>query len=510
MATIKNPVILDKTGSKINDTLTRIALGVERLSVDTNDFLYDSAAGEYTNIEEVFKHNADGKTYSVNIPKDRATACVKTDSNAGLTVTPSTATTAGKDDYNAINAFKCYLVNATVDENGVSHVNSIQGKDKRFRNDGSNGNVFVMTPVLYYSMADIDDDNTRLSISDTEAQSLKPQPGAMLPDGSMRGFMLYAAYAGVKDDDGKFASISGRPIWNANISHNTLHTIAMPTGCSGKTIADDWYVKVMMLMKYATKSSQTIFAGCTSYNEMVNITVAETAATRVIVSATDATNFFVNSYVYVNSERKGSMYKILSFDTYDESNVAINIDGTVTTTTELKCITAPYGSGYCDSVLGTDGTVNSPSGKEPFKIQNIECSVGVYEVLADVILEGSPDQKAYVCYDKENYSTSITSNYMHVGTYSGTENTWNYPLYITDANGLLLPQGTGGSSSTGTGDGYYLPSASPSLFEWLGVGHLCDGSRAGLFCVRGDYGLSGAAWGIGSRLSALGRSGVSA
>jgi hypothetical protein len=150
--------------------------------------------------------------------------------------------------------------------------------------------------------------------------------------------------------------------------------------------------------------------------------------------------------------------------------------------------------------------VNPKNSTEPFKIQNIEVMVGAYEVLSDIILKGSLTQEVYRCYDSANYSTSITDNYVKIGEFTGTANAWNYTKDVVNADGLLLPQGYGATTSTGNGDGWYLPAASTSTYEWLGFGDLSNGASAGLRCVHGSDALSYTLWAIAGRLSAISRS----
>ena len=61
-------------------------------------------------------------------------------------------TTAGRDDYRALNAFQCMNVNATVGDDGKPHVTAIEGHDQHYDQYGRNGLVWIMTPPLYYAV----------------------------------------------------------------------------------------------------------------------------------------------------------------------------------------------------------------------------------------------------------------------------------------------------------------------------------------------------------------------
>ena len=102
-----------------------------------------------------FAAHKDGKVYGVRFPKytySNTPTGVKTRDNANLTIEISTNAKAGRDDYAALPAFRTWDVNATVDDDGVPHVTAIDGIDTRFKRDGSNGDVYVMTCPGYYKL----------------------------------------------------------------------------------------------------------------------------------------------------------------------------------------------------------------------------------------------------------------------------------------------------------------------------------------------------------------------
>lgn len=118
-------------------------------------FEYDSTKGEYGNLAAYFTAHKDGKVYGAKFPKytySNTPTGVKTRDNANLTIEISTNDKAGRDDYSALNAFRVWDVNATIGDDGVPHVTAIDGIDTRFRRDGSNGDVYVMTCPGYYKL----------------------------------------------------------------------------------------------------------------------------------------------------------------------------------------------------------------------------------------------------------------------------------------------------------------------------------------------------------------------
>lgn len=514
------------TGAQVE----RIASAVEKIAETSPNLTHNGT--EYTNIPQWLASRRDTKRYTVVEPRYAASnlsACTRADDATGLTCTPSTATTAGADGFAGTSVCEHHDCNWWLDSSGKQHVYAIRGEDNLFSltpglsPTGVQMDVGVLTPILYYGFLQTDFTNIH-SWSTTQLTGMGPQPGAFYADGTSRGYMIYAKYAGGKDANGKLRSASGLPLWNRTMSHNAVHTAgaARGTGYAGKTTVEDWYIKSMFLLKYGTKNSQTAMAGCTSYNLQYPLALDEEGVQRVVLTDAQAANLLVGSYVMLGSATSApDRGAANAYSVFDASKItakepltgehvgytAVYIDTTAFNAVAGTYLsTAPYASGYCDTVLGSDGSpISYSSGKEPFIIQGIEYSVGAYEVLADVILKGSPTQEVYVCYDSEDYATSLTADYVKVGEFAGVASSDNWMKEFIYAGGVLLPQGYGASSSTGIGDTWYLPAESTNLYEWLGVGPLNLGSYAGASLVNGSYGLSSANWRIASRLSPNGQ-----
>ena len=508
-----------------DETLRRIATAVERIA-GANDLQWDEDAGRYTSdsVQRWLASMRDGKAYGVSIPKGSATECTKLGANAGIAVpTPGTSDTPAIDPYAGVGPFVHFDANGYVDADGTPHVTAIEG-DGRFARDGSNGNVWVLAPVLWQNMDETDSTAVTLYVSDTQLAGMEAQPQAYLPDGTLRPFMLYAKYAGADDGNGMMASVSGRKPWTYVVSHNSLITQCAnaSTGYSGKSVADDWYTKAMFLVKYATKHSQSIFAGCTSYNITAQVTVAESGASRVIVSTTDADKLVVGSAVMVgtaDTDRNNATAhdivdsaRVIGIEAYDSSNSAVTLDvsATFTTATTHYLKTAPWWTGACDDVEGDGSPTSCASGEEPFKIQGIETAMGFYELVGDVILnyDGSNGAEICICHDSKKEATSVTSDYTHTGKFlhADASSGWHYPAYPSNAGGMLFGAGNGASQTTGMCDGHYMNQISTvGTRAWLGLGNLNGGGNAGLWCVDASGALTYARWGIGSRLSATGR-----
>lgn len=510
-----------------DETLQRIADALEGRSSEFPT--YDPETGRYdnTSISKWLKSVSNGLCYGVSVPKGSATACTKLGANAGIAApTPGKIGTPAVDAYSGTGPFFFVEANGGVDEDGMPYVTAIQG-DGRFRRDGSNGDVCTLCPLIYFREVDYDD-HCEKWVSDSYHVGYELEGDAFVPDGRQRPYILRAKYALSVDADGKPRSVSGAKVRNRTLSHNTYVSLCATatSGLSGKTTHDDWYVKLMFLVKYATKNFQSVFSGCTSYSAQPQVTVAESGAKRVIVSKENAASLLVGSSMSLGTSKtagadrnQAATYdvfdaeRITRIEPYDECNSAVYFEEmgkTVTTEVGQLLSTAPWHTGACDSVEG-DGSPTSPlSGKEPFVVQGIELSLGMYEIIGNAIFryDGS-GCRVHVLSDTINCSTSLTQNYKDTGLALPAEAAegWKYTYYPSETRmGAMVGQGSGASTSTGMCDGSYMHSASTvGDREWLSLGSLGFGSSAGLWCVGADGGLSGAWWNVGGRLSFNGR-----
>lgn len=502
------------------------------------DMYFDEQKGEYVNLDRYWNTLRKGKIFTVEFNQysvSPASAGTKKDDNAGLICEPSTNSVRGRNDYEHIGLFMSVDVNAYVDEKDDYHITAIKG-DGRFKADGSNGDVYVMAMPGYikrYSNENV----WGISYSDVKYAGYEILDEAVKPDGTIRPYLLHAKYvAGRNPLDGQLASISGvYPEYNS-MSHNDQITKFHDKGLqySGKTTHDDFYVQLMMWLKYATMNSQDIMAGATSYYNQYVASISETDVTRIVISNSDANGIETGSCVSIGdyngssrtSDRQSSLnynianrVKVLSKEALgDGVNTAINldVDTPITTTATTTITTYPWISGACDNVLGQDGSpTNNTSGREPFIINGIEMMVGGYEILANVIINNNntdPNNykvEVFANYDCHTYATDITSDYDLVGELAQTNSSWSYltKTEIKDLHpSLILPVATEGSSSTGYGDGIWTNTPTSGTRQWRSLGYLSSGSFAGLRCLNAGNWLGGAYWSFLGRLSPTGRS----
>ncbi len=512
---------MGKTHIADHETLERLAIALESMGASTVP-IYNDTTGRYTNasIAAWLAKMRDGKNYSVSIPKGSSTACTKTGANAGIAnPVPGTIGTPAIDPYVGRGPFIFFEVNGGVDADGMPYVTAIDGDGRFSRAE----DTWIMAPVLYTSETETDD-AVNLTVSDTRQGGLKRQPAALLPDGSQRPYMLYAKYALSVDADGNPRSVSGKPV-KRFVSHDTGVTLCKTatTGYSFRNSADDWYVKAMFLLKYATKNSQSVFAGCTGHTEQVNPTLAESNTTRVVIAASTAANIPVGSAMMLGthtgtSTDRGMAYnydvftgaKVLKKVAVDDSSTALYFDtAAFSTETTYLLSTCPWNTGACDALEGDGSPTRRTSGREPFVVQGIELGLGMYEVMGNVLLNSTGSGwTVYVNPDtKDEKAGSSPDSALSAGAFpGGTGEGWNYGLYPKTVNGLMLQQGTGASTSTGVCDGNYKNADTVTGWrEWLSLGDLWRGGSAGLWYVSGNNGTSAAWWYVGSRLSVNGR-----
>lgn len=514
---------MGKTHIADHETLERVAIALESMGASTVP-IFNDETGRYTNasIAAWLAKMRDGKNYGVSIPKGSATACTKTGANAGIAnPKPGIIGRAAIDPYVNHGAFTFFEVNGGVNADGTPYVTAIDGDGRFSRTD----DTWIMTPVLY-TLETETDDAVNITVSDTRQPGMKRQPAALLPNGAQRPYMLYAKYALSVDAEGKPRSVSGAQV-KCFVSHDTGVSLmkTATTGDSFKTAADDWYVKVMFLLKYATKNSQSVFAGCTGYDVQISPTVAESNTTRVVVAKGKADQILIGSSMILGthtgtSNDRGNGYNYDVFDAatvikkvdVDASNTAIYFDVAkpFTTATTYLLSTVPWRAGACDAVEGDGSPTSCTDSKQPFVIQGIELGLGMYEVLGNVLIQYTgTGTVVYVNPDTKNEKAgSSPDSALSAGAFPGqAAEGWNYGLYCKTVNGLMIQQGTGASTSVGICDGNYkVADTTVGWREWLSLGYLRDGGNAGLWCVRCSHGPGGAGWHIGSRRSANGRS----
>lgn len=510
---------------------------------------------EILNVNEINIENAlsnyfalrrTGKVFTTKIYKYETSTSptgVKMNANENMVAEPSVGRKEGRDDYAQYGLFHHFTCDFSVDENGFNHVDVLEGQTG-FSKYGK-VQVGEVTMSAWFGIEDTEE-AILYHYSDVQTE-LTPYPmkESVNPDGTISPFMIHAKYV-AGDIDGVPYSSKGLAPANGSqaiqarnpVSYTGMITYMHKLGkhYCGTTSWDLFYRQLMMIIKYATTHSQSVMAGCTSYNNQDRNLVEETGVMRVVLTKAQANFYPVGSYVSIgdigantNRDRyyeymhnKAYSVKVVKTEDVDESNTAVYVDASepfdTTLTTWISSML--WRSGVTDEVAGSDGSPNSnTSGKYPYKIQGIETCIGAYEVLGNVVMDivtgvdGNPARDVYVCEDASTLTSDITtireSYKKAIAQVAYTNASWEYITgETTDPNlGIMIPTKVGGGTSTGFADGVYTDTSASGQREWLSLGHLYNGGLAGLWVLRAGSGLADAAWYVVSGVSPNGTRG---
>lgn len=509
------------------------------------DAIKEAGGGVENALSNYFALRRNGKVFTTKIYKYATSTSpvgVKMNANENMVCEPSVGRTEGRDDYAQYGLFQHFTCNFSVDENGFNHVDALEGQTG-FTKYGK-VQVGEVTMSAWFGIEDTAD-AVLYHYSDSQTD-LTPYPmkESINPDGTLSPFMIHAKYIAGDIEGAPYSSKGLAPAngCQATQARNPISYTGMITYMHklgghycGTTSWDLFYRQLLMIIKYATTHSQSIMAGCTSYNLQNMNLVEETGVSRVIITKAQAASYVVGSYVSIgemgestNKDRyQAYMHnmaysvKILSIEDVDDVNAAIYVDAQAFDTTLTTCIsTMPWRSGSTDEVAGSDGSLGSnTSGKYAFKIQGIETGVGAYEVLSNVVMDivtgadGNPARDVYVCEDASTLSSNIATvraNYKKaIAQVAYTAASWKYITEeTTDPNlGIMIPTKVGGGSTTGFADGLYTDTGTSGQREWLALGALSLGAFAGLWFLSADVGWSVAAWYVVSGVSPNGTRG---
>lgn len=459
----------------------------------------------------------------------------------GKVAIPSTDTVRNRNDFEGESVFYGLEVNGSVGTDGEFVVQYIKGIDNEFSREDYDVYILFLTQWIELS---IDANGENLVISDEKFPGSFPEGAAIRPDGTVRPFVAMAKYMAADNDDGVASSITGRNAAH-NQSHNGMITRFHNKGTQycGTTAQDKAHLDNLFLVAFATRNTQSVMAGCTSYSYQYAATVQESNAERIIITKAQAANFVVGSVVSIgnptslssgapNLDRgidgmhaKANRVKIVSIEDYDGENSAVNVDNggkkfsTASTVVDgVTCPTyissMPWMTGSCDNVLASCGSpVSNTNGKFPYVLFGVETSIGMYELVANVIMKiANHAMIPYICYDCTKLATSVTDDYKAVGySLADTQETWKYISKLGyDPDNPCVRHGVevNATSSTGYADGQWtnkLDQTADTTRLWGFGGGLSYGALAGRFSAYLGNALSTAAWDFAARLSASGR-----
>lgn len=460
--------------------------------------------------------------------------------NAGLVFQPSTDATEGQDDYlnGSHPLFEWCNVNYVRDADGSPRPIAIEG-DSVYKTTGA-VDVGVMQMSFWWRWDSSNAEYDLITISDSPHPELglEPWPECVKADGTVLPWCIASKYVSGMAADGKLRSQPGLKPARAQSHNNMITNYAQKgTGYFGAGAVRNLYQIIMNAIKGATKSSQTLFKGCTSYNMQYDAAVqSEETHTYFPVTKSQAANLVVGSCVSVgygryddnvlNKDRSVSTVhqyadnvRILKIEDLDDSNSAVYLDveegfPTVSITlaesqvAPIMLSTMHWYSGQTDAVKGHhDGSpVSNTSGKYPYRVQGREYAVGGYIVASDMTMDAQADytKKVYVA-EKGTEHTSvdatIRSTYKQIGTIPASAAGNNADWWVGDIGvdmetGAWYPSVEGSGESQGMGDRCYAggSTATSGMREWFQGGNLWLGSHAGSAFLNCRGGLSDAGW----------------
>ena len=461
--------------------------------------------------------------------------------NAGLVFEPFTDTEEGRDDYlNGQNPlFEWVNVNYVRDADGTARPTAIEGMDN-YQTTGA-VDVGAMQMSFWWRWDTSNEEYDLVTISDTPHPELglKPWPECVGADGTVMPWCIGSKYISGIASDGKLRSQSGlKP--ERKQSHNNMITNyqAKGEGYWGAGAVRNTFQIIFNIIKGATKSSQALYAGCTSYGFQYEAAVESGEAhTYFPVTNEQASNIVVGGYVSVgygystgsaisNDRGYDSIHayadsvKVLSIEDLDENNKAVYLDipeeDAFDTMPHVynESLSAPviltsmhYCSGATDAVRGRhDGSPGSNTdGKRPYRVQGREYAVGGYIVASDTMTWQNEDGTRTVYSAKKgtehsSVTNTIQSTYKEAGTIpvnsSGSVGDyWIGDVGVDFDTGASYPRAQGSGSSQGVGDYYYAGGTSTNIFrEYLQGGSLSGGALAGASCLNSSSALSVAGW----------------
>lgn len=484
-------------------------------------------------VDVLFKLPRTGKVYTVKIPRfatNPTVNCEKLDDNADLVCEPSTDTVEGRDDYADIPLFKWYNCNYKRDSSGHAYPTAIEHLSDDYRKTGI-VDVGVIQMAPYVKWDDSDPDYILWSITDSPRDGFTPWAAAKSGD-TVYPYVIHSKFFSGVGEDGLLRSVYDL-IPARNQSYYSLITDYAKKGAGYKGAGGEkaaWQI-LFNSIKYAVKSSQEKYAGCTGYNLQYPAAVQRSEKlTYFPVTAAQAKNLLVGSRVSVgygfkgsdgtvNNDRSASTVhryadeaKILNIEPIDDTTSAVYLDCDAfdtmpvalsdTLNAPITLSTMHWHSGTTDAVIGHhDGSpVSNADSKHPYRVQGIEYAVGGYETLSDVVLafDDSNGKDVYICpagVAHTKTDAEILANYKKVGSFP-TGDFWIGDIGFDPETCVTWPATQGSGGKTGVGDRVYGGgnASKNTLREYLQGGGLGHGSNAGASFVNCRYGLGSGVW----------------
>ena len=514
-------------------------------NVEPVDAPLDNQAILEKSIENYYALRRTGKVYQTKLWKfatNPSPSGEKLLENTGLVFEPSTDTEEGQDDYlnGQHSLFEWCHVNYIRDADGTARPTAIEGTAD-YKTSGA-VDVGAMQMSFWYKWDASKAEYDLITISDTPHPELGLVPWAECKkaDDTVVPWCIGSAYVSGIASDGKPRSQPGLKPERIQ-SHNSMITDYQEKGEGywGAGACRNTFQFIFNAIKGATKNSQSLFAGVTSWNVQYEASiqsadnhtyfpVTNAQAANIPLGTCVSVGYGGNNSGTANNDRGQATIheyaddvKVLRKEALpDGENTAIYLDipddaafNTMphvyddTFSAPIILTSMHAVAGLTDSVIGHhDGSpVSNTDSKHPYRVQGREYLVGGYIVASDTVAYLNADGSRTV-YTAEkgtahsNNQETILSTYKNAGTIpnsaTGTAADWYIgDLSLDENTAAWWPSAEGSGSTQGVCDRYYAGGASSdTLREYLQGGGLWDGSVAGVGCLLLNSSLSYGGW----------------
>ena len=411
--------------------------------------------------------------------------------------------------------------------------------DNNYKTTGS-VDVGSMQMSFYWNWDASNPEYDLITISDTPnyKYKLKPWTECKRADGSVVPYCIGSSYiSGIASDDLYRSQPNLCPARNQSYNNIYSNYHKKGKGYKGAGAERNTFAILFTIIKGATKNSQSIFAGCTSYNFQYSASiqseesheyfpVTNAQAANIVVGSTVSVGYGSANGSVVNNDRGISTIhkyvdckRVSKIEKLDENNMAVYFEGNITpfTTTsvtlndtlnaQIMLSSMHWYSGSTDCVIGRhDGSrVSNINGKYPCRIQGREYFVGGYIVASDTVMDFQSDysKNVYVCpkgVARSTSDTTIRNTYTLIGNIPANSDSKGSDLWVGDISvdtetGCWYPSVQGSGNSQGFADIVYAGGISTSgTREYLMSGSLGAGSGSGLVFLDCGSGLGWGHW----------------
>lgn len=489
-------------------------------------------------LETYYNLRRTGKVYQAKVWKFAAnptSTCEKLADNAGLICEASTSTTEGRDDYANIPLFDWRYCNYIREDDGSPIPTAIEGMES-YKESGA-VDVGAMHMSFWWGIKDCGDyEIYTISDSPHPELGLSPWVECVREDGTVLPWCIGSAFISSKGEDGLLHSLPNRKPERFQSYNNIITNYGKKgKGYHGAGASNMVYQQLMMAIKYGTKSSQSVFGGCTGYSVQLPASIERAEAdTYFPIKKTDKSKFYVGSRVSIGypADNEGTptldrgvgtlhqyadSAEILAIEDIDEQNAKLVLDaepfntlpvevGTITPS--IYVTTMPWYTGSTKAVSGRhDGANTSPSGFiYPYRINGREYAVGLNEIPSDTVMIFQPDYSKDVYLAPKGVKRTISEleikrDYIKLGNIPAAPDAADF--WIGDIK--IAPEGSwyplviGTGDRVGTGDRCYSGGKNAGTREYLQGGLLWSWSSAGSAALRCWTWPGDAAWDCAAR-----------